>query len=1273
MAEGNKMELVESSEKVSGNSDMYSPLLQQVDNVIIQNLEYPWKDIEDTKPTDLEYELFCGALESFWSKPLADLVDDWTISLETILPTIRSSIRIYSKAASCEGKRHDMDVELARWAEFGLSSSQSTSFAGNSQMVMIGCSLTKQLSAMHEKDLGVIFSAPHYLRYIMDIISSKLYCSSIRCEAAQALLHILFHPLISWKFMVTEIEGNAYTSYEQIVRLFMKSENVPLDLLAVLQKVVTYFAFKYNTDVIISCARRFFVEEDCNIGDDTSKLLSSFGVLQNFFSKIKNDFSYTSRTAHQAVVKSFVIPHICAHATAPNQDTRIRHLAIHCLRMLCDFDGSDISGAVFLSHMDTQTISLVGRLLQKVSEYNKDASLLPYALRAIVLIDQLAAANEKCISVIDAPGRVAVLQNMLDMLLVDEGRLALISALSFRDNLKHLLHMYDVQKSMLTLEGHTDDDIKMRFRQTATYGYLCEILFALARNQNNGTFWRRHGPGINKLIDCNLISAATSLKNWLEPFREELALGRSMSTLNFLTMRLTHHSEKYVEGDPPLALVTLLRLIDAVLDEPEDASFFGVTCDEIRFDYHARFYEDGGLEKTATVLNTANAQQSKRVRCLCTSLTGDSYIYCQFVRSATSIIQKSFSSLKAINQSPDKLVIDTLLMTYTLCCVDEACADRTIREIILKSFALFILPNSPYRQVSRRPVGQHLFLELFLDSGFEKPSNFFATLDIMLQLFPLPPSLLANVVGINMQEIISAEKLWCDRILEYGKQLQFAIMLGISSSQRLKRRLFDFFKRLSYCSETSALRLVDILIKQSLRMLTSSAHTAFVDAFEGDTVEEESNVRFGNAVDPVTTSFYAFLAACSGDFVLRNSMILAISQRKNYIPTLLKFFRLASPKTLPHVSFQMHVIKIFHNLCIADNEIDGKIDCLPRDLYITICNSLVEHFGNIQHSIETTVLAIESICNIGSSSAFSRAVICNAMVSNEGALLHFVDRFNSMGEPNDKLLFQAATQLVDLLENILEKDSVKFVVLKSLSSTNFEQHPLVQLKKQLTELGYSKDKLLSMQKALEVLTQAEPVEEVLEDLEAYEWPENVTTVQQVDSRQAANYHVENFLNSDNGNLYNNATVSTVDLNMLNEEFFPETALHSVRKSGSPVQLQNMNLVSSHSFMGLDFIAKVQKWKTFTVEGPKRKRLYTAKKTRPPVFLKLCLEVARSQTLHYCGIQKLEFCKISFVPNMPRMLALATAESLTETADIFPLFPFIIQSNAGTGTNPADKV
>lgn len=138
---------------------------------------------------------------------------------------------------------------------------------------------------------------------------------------------------------------------------------------------------------------------------------------------------------------------------------------------------------------------------------------------------------------VDAQQYLTVLRNMLSMLTVEGGRLALVSALSYKDNLEHVLRAFDAKKSVLTLGSHGDEDHKTRFRHTATYGYLCEILFAVARNQSSGAFWRKHGPAINKLIDCNLISAATSLKQWMEPFRDELALGINMSTLNFLLLR----------------------------------------------------------------------------------------------------------------------------------------------------------------------------------------------------------------------------------------------------------------------------------------------------------------------------------------------------------------------------------------------------------------------------------------------------------------------------------------------------------------------------------------------------------------------------------------------------------------------------------------------------------------------------------------------------------------------------------------------------------------
>lgn len=44
------------------------------------------------------------------------------------------------------------------------------------------------------------------------------------------------------------------------------------------------------------------------------------------------------------------------------------------------------------------------------------------------------------------------------------------------------------------------------------------------------------------------------------------------------------------------------------------------------------------------------------------------------------------------------------------------------------------------------------------------------------------------------------------------------------------------------------------------------------------------------------------------------------------------------------------------------------------------------------------------------------------MINNEGALLHFMDRF-LIGDPINSLLFEMSTQLMDLFENILKKVS----------------------------------------------------------------------------------------------------------------------------------------------------------------------------------------------------------------------------------------------------------
>ncbi|VDK30025.1 unnamed protein product [Gongylonema pulchrum] len=428
---------------------------------------------------------------------------------------------------------------------------------------------------------------------------------------------------------------------------------------------------------------------------------------------------------------------------------------------------------------------------------------------------------------------------------------------------------------------------------------------------------------------------------------------------NCNNFRLSAYSEKYLDGDPPLPLVTLLRLIDAVLDEPEKV-----------------LYSDASLNQILLLLlifEVANDEQGKRVRDRCTSLSGDFYIYCQFVRSATSILRKMFASLHAIRQNPEKSVVWSLLRTYSLCCMNEQCADRIIKGTILESFSFFITPSTAPASLQQQlgaKTTQPSFLGLFLSTGFEEPANFFATVDIWRHILPLPSASLISATGFDPEKAILMDKLWSASILQCERHLHFAVLLGISSSQRLRRCLYDLLIRLATISDEIALLLAD------LKMLTFSAYATVADAFDEDGVEEEeSSVRFGAAADVVIASFFAFVAACSVELPIRKSLITVISQSKNYISTILKFFKLASPKTSPHVTFQRNVIKLFRNICVIDSNHNGRIAQLPRDIYVTVCDSLVEHFGNVEHDIETAVLALKALCDIGRSSTFGNVAV----------------------------------------------------------------------------------------------------------------------------------------------------------------------------------------------------------------------------------------------------------------------------------------------------------
>lgn len=76
-------------------------------------------------------------------------------------------------------------------------------------------------------------------------------------------------------------------------------------------------------------------------------------------------------------------------------------------------------------------------------------------------------------------------------------------------------------------------------------------------------------------------------------------------------------------------------------------------------------------------------------------------------------------------------------------------------------------------------------------------------------------------------------------------------------------------------------------------------------------VEETSHpgeIRFGTAADFTTAACFEFLTDCCRDNFFCRVFISYITKEASFVTGILKFFGVASQKTIPHVCFQKEVI-----------------------------------------------------------------------------------------------------------------------------------------------------------------------------------------------------------------------------------------------------------------------------------------------------------------------------------------------------------------------------
>lgn len=152
------------------------------------------------------------------------------------------------------------------------------------------------------------------------------------------------------------------------------------------------------------------------------------------------------------------------------------------------------------------------------------------------------------------------------------------------------------------------------------------------------------------------------------------------------------------------------------------------------------------------------------------ALTGDAFIYRQFVEICLKVLLKIFKSLDEIHRKPLMASVSALLRTYALCCMNRRNGDEEIRMLVLEALTQFIAPQLK----RRRPCESFrmTFMKSCLQVGLEKPCTFFATVDVFRRALPVDLKDLQLEPQYN-EKYEAVKRLWSDFILECKEELRF--------------------------------------------------------------------------------------------------------------------------------------------------------------------------------------------------------------------------------------------------------------------------------------------------------------------------------------------------------------------------------------------------------------------------------------------------------------------------------------------------------------------
>ncbi|VDK42542.1 unnamed protein product [Anisakis simplex] len=851
-----------------------------------------------------------------------------------------------------------VEMKLCDWVEFCLNEQMVFHNSGiiNETHLHIGCRFTERLLLMRPRQLASALIQRRLMHRLLDLICSNKLSNSMRCQATNTLFASLFY----W-------------------------DELPIYVVLRLRSIIDYCAFMYWLFLIRNLSTpQAYRESDT---EHSIKLLESLTKTINFITEWPKTKTNPKCFMYRSLHDSEILRSLCLIVTSTKMRVDIRQCAVRLLKILIDYDGKNITGAVFLAHTRIEVANLVLRILDLCSnddpkhdsdqvnffsELQSKKGLLPYALHALQLINNLALTNQRydvafamnLSDELDCEERILVLQQMLMFCVTSNGLKALTCALSYASSMEYLLEVFTLSTDSI----NASDEAKVRMRQSASYGYACEILFTLARSQSNGSFWRTYGGFLCRLIDSSFISAY--LCNFTEAVDRSTALhaiacvecectsfftSKKCLIIIIIFCRLTSYTNKFASGEPPFSVITVLRLINTILDEHYDD--LKANQSERYYEIVTIFYDEGGLQQVIQLLKLANTMYSRSTTESRSSLKGDPSIYVSLVCSALHLIDKLHKSFISISKLLDVSAVDVMVDTYALCGFGKTADHLRIRRLILANLAVFVTTTQASLSVtvyfkfhfvaiwidvakSHNPL--KIALDRLLHYGMSQPQTFLAVIDIVRRLIPQP-------------YIDAAE---CDE-------------LGISSSCLLRSHLIALLIRLAHLGVDMARFIAETLLEQIISALSISSTSSILKALENESddlqlkslINEE--VRFGAATDYTTAAMIAFTFQCLHDKSICASFVDVLSKRSLFITTSLKFYNVASPKTVSHVIFQKYLIveRAFASKSGSLTTFIRRFESIhSSDLLNTVGELLLKLFENCFSKYKTICLSNAWLC-----------------------------------------------------------------------------------------------------------------------------------------------------------------------------------------------------------------------------------------------------------------------------------------------------------------------